>query len=176
MDMIKLIQQRRSCRIYSDTPIENEKIEILKKAALWSPTSKNSRPWEFVFVDQPEKLEALSKCKPHGGSFVSKAPMAIVILADPAKSDVWIEDTSVAASYLQLIAEDLGLGSCWVQVRERNHESGEKASEIVKDILSAPANLEVACIITIGYKGKERRPYSDEDLVVERIHKNTFGA
>ncbi len=172
--MIDLIQNRRSCRIYTEQKVEADKIEALQKMALWAPTSKNNRPWEFVFVDNKDMLQQLSECKPHGAAFVKNSPLAIVVMANPAKSDVWIEDCSIAASYLQLGAENIGLGSCWVQIRERNHASGISASEQVKTILNAPANLEVACIITVGYKGKERRPYSNDDLLTERIHQNGF--
>nr|WP_319400994.1 nitroreductase family protein [uncultured Carboxylicivirga sp.] len=174
MKMIDLIQNRRSCRIYTEQKVEADKIEALQKMALWAPTSKNNRPWEFVFVDNKDMLQQLSECKPHGAAFVKNSPLAIVVMANPAKSDVWIEDCSIAASYLQLGAENIGLGSCWVQIRERNHASGISASEQVKNILNAPANLEVACIITVGYKGKERRPYSNDDLLTERIHHNGF--
>nr|WP_321453771.1 nitroreductase family protein [uncultured Carboxylicivirga sp.] len=174
MKMIDLIQNRRSCRIYTEQKVEADKIEALQKMALWAPTSKNNRPWEFVFVDNKDMLQQLSECKPHGAAFVKNSPLAIVVMANPAKSDVWIEDCSIAASYLQLGAENIGLGSCWVQIRERNHASGISASEQVKTILNAPANLEVACIITVGYKGKERRPYSNDDLLTERIHQNGF--
>ncbi len=174
MNIIDLIQQRRSCRLYNGQAIEPEKIELLKKVALWSPTSKNNRPWEFVFVDDEDLLQQLSECKPHGAAFLAKAPMAIVILADPQKSDVWIEDTAIAASFIQLAAEDIGLGSCWIQVRERDHESGKAASEVVKKVLKAHEHLETACIIALGYKAKERRPYSEEDLLTERIKHNQF--
>ena len=174
MKTIDLVQQRRSCRIYTEQKVELEKVDQLKKIALWSPTSKNNRPWEFVFIDDKSLLEELSVCKPHGAAFLKNAPLAVVILADPNKSDVWIEDCSIAASFLQLGAEDLGLGSCWIQIRERTHSSGSTASEQIKKLLNAPANLETACIIAIGYKGKERRPYTDEDLLTDRIHLNQF--
>ncbi|MEG3070258.1 MAG: hypothetical protein RQM92_04925 [Candidatus Syntrophopropionicum ammoniitolerans] len=32
------------------------------------------------------------------------------MLADPGKSDVWIEDASIAALTIQLVAHSLGLG------------------------------------------------------------------
>lgn len=171
---IDLIQQRRSCRLYEEKPVTQEQIETLQKALLWAPTSKNNRPWEFVFVTNPDTLKQLSMAKPHGANFIASAPLAVVIMADPAKSDVWIEDTAVAATLLQMTAEDLGLGSCWVQIRGRQHESGELASTVVKTILHAPEQLEIASIISIGFKGKERKPNSDDMLLSERIHQDQF--
>lgn len=54
-----------------------------------------------------------------GAAFLADAAMAVVVMADPLASDVWIEDASIASIMIQLQAEDLGLGSCWIQVRER---------------------------------------------------------
>lgn len=171
---IDLIQQRRSCRLYQEEAVSQEDIETLKKALLWSPTSKNNRPWEFVFVTDKTTMVEFGKAKPHGANFAASAPLAVVILADPQKSDVWIEDCSIAAAFLQMAAEDLGLGSCWIQLRNRKHESGESSSDFVKRIIGAPDNLEAAYIITIGRKGKERKPNSDDMLLHERIHSEKF--
>lgn len=174
MNAIELIKNRRSCRIFKSTPIESEKIDTLTKAALWSPTSKNNRSWEFVWVDDVNLLEKLSKCKPHGAEFMAKAPLALVIFGNPLKGDVWVEDTAIAATLVQLTAEDLGLGSCWIQVRLRDHDSNLSSNDYCKQLLNAPEHLETASIIAIGYKEKERAPYSDEHLTMERVHKNGF--
>jgi nitroreductase len=174
MSILETIQKRRSCRIFTSQPVEKEKQEALIKAALWSPTSKNSRPWEFILVDEPAIIEQLSNCKPHGAEFMKGATLAIVIAADPQKSDVWVEDTSIAASFIQLAAEDLGLGSCWVQVRLRQSQGEQSASEYCKQLLNIPEHFEVASIIAIGYKAKERQPYTDSALLNDRIHYNSF--
>lgn len=174
MSVINTIQNRRSCRNYTEQTVEQEKIEILTKAALWSPTSKNNRPWEFIWVTEKETLSALSTCKPHGADFIGKCPLALVIIANPLKSDVWVEDTSIAATMVQLAAENIGLGSCWVQVRLRAHGSGVPSSDYCKRVLSIPDEYEVASIITLGYKAKERCPYTDEQLMTEKIHTNLF--
>ncbi|MFT3738644.1 MAG: nitroreductase family protein [Breznakibacter sp.] len=174
MNMLTLIQQRRSCRIFEDKPIEPDKIDALTKAILWSPTSKNSRPWEFIWVDDKATISELAKCKPHGAEFLTGAPLALVIVADPQKSDVWVEDTAIAATLAQLTAEDLGLGSCWVQIRLRQHHAGITADEACKQLLHIPGHYQTASIIAIGYKQKERKPYADEQLLKEKIHLNKF--
>ena len=66
-----------------------------------------------------------------GADFLKDAPLAIVVLADPLASDVWIEDASIASILIQLQAEDLGLGSCWIQVRERYTATGMPADEYI---------------------------------------------
>lgn len=174
MNLIELIQSRRSCRIFKDKAIEKEKIDLLTKAALWSPTSKNNRPWEFIWVDDAHLISQLAQCKPHGAEFMASAPLALVIVADPQKSDVWIEDTAIAASFVQLAAENLGIGSCWIQVRLRDHLNNQLASDYCKQLLNIPAHFETATIIALGYKQKERKPYTDEQLLTDKVHWNRF--
>ncbi|WP_026475402.1 nitroreductase family protein [Alkaliflexus imshenetskii] len=172
--LLELIQHRRSCRSFLPRAIETDKTAQLAKALLWSPSSKNNRPWDFIFVDDVETIRLLSTCKPHGASFMSGAPLAVVIVGDMEKSDVWVEDCAIAAILLQMTVESIGLGSTWVQVRLRAHDEQLTASDYIKKILNIPANLEVASIIAIGYKAKERAAYSDAELLNERIHHNRF--
>ena len=61
--MIELLRNRRSIRQYLDRPIEPEKIERLKEAALRAPSSRNIDPWEFIFVDDRELLAAADLAK-----------------------------------------------------------------------------------------------------------------
>ncbi len=172
--MLKLIQNRRSCRNFTPAKVENEKIDQLLKAALWSPTSKNNRPWEFVVVEDENTLEKLSMCKSHGAAFLSGAPLGIVIMGDPGKSDVWIEDCSIASIMMQMTGESIGLGSTWIQVRQRFFDEQTSAGEKVREILKAPSRLEVLGIMAFGYKAKNRSPYSEEMLLRERIHYESF--
>ena len=67
--------------------------------------------------------------------------LAIVVMADPLASDVWIEDAAIASIMIQLQAEDLGLGSCWVQVRERFTATGMPSDEFVHGILDIPCSF-----------------------------------
>lgn len=172
--MLELIQKRRSCRNFTDKKLTQDQIDQLLKSALWSPTSKNNRPWEFVVTEKAETLEALSQCKPHGAAFLSGAPLGIVVLGDPAKSDVWVEDCSIAAIMMQMTAESIGLGSTWIQVRLRLDEEGNMAGDNVKKIINAPDEMEVLGIMAFGHKAKEREPYTENILLWDRIHYEKF--
>lgn len=173
MDMKDLLRQRRSIRKYTSTPIEKETVDQLIRAALLSPTSRNARPWEFILVEDQEILEELSVAKV-GAQPLKGAALGIVVCADPQKSDVWVEDTSIATIILQLQAQDLGLGSCWIQIRERNHQDGTPAEEYVKKLLGIPENLQVESIVSLGYPAETRREHSGDELLMERIHRNTY--
>ena len=120
---IDLLRARRSIRRFQDRPVEQEKIDILIEAMLRSPSSRGLSPWEFVVVTEKETLVRLSQAKSYGSSFLKNAPLAIVVCADPKKCDVWVEDCSIASILLHLAATDLGLGSCWIQIRLREHDA-----------------------------------------------------
>ena len=106
--MLDIFYNRRSTRKFSNQKIEEEKIQKLITAALLAPSSKGSRPWEFIVVDDPALLSVLANSKPHGASLLKHAPLAVIIAGDKTKSDVWIEDCSIASVFVQLEAEALG--------------------------------------------------------------------
>ncbi len=170
----RLIQARRSMRKFTEEELTKEEVELLLRAALMAPSSKRSNPWQFIVVDDKETLKALAQCKEAGAGLVAGAPLAVVVVADPLVSDVWIEDASVATLMIQLQAEDLGLGSCWVQVRERFTADGVSAGEVVRDLLEIPQPLQVLSIVAVGHKGMERKPFDEEHLQWEKVHINKF--
>jgi nitroreductase len=97
-----------------------------------------------------------------------------VICGDEALSDVWVEDCAIAAIVAHLTAHSLGLGSCWIQIRNRAY-SGEKTSETyVRELLGIPANLRVEAIISVGFSGETRAPVPAERLPYEKIKYNRY--
>jgi nitroreductase len=83
---------------------------------------------------------------------------------------VWVEDASVAAMNILLQAEDLGLGACWIQVRNRYTTDEQPTEQVVKSLLSIPEEQRVVCIIAVGHKGMERKPQNEDRLKWERVH------
>ena len=169
------IQKRRSIRKFTDTPVEQEKRDIIIEAGLRSPSSMGRDPWEFIVVDDKELLEKLSKAKPHGSAFLKGAALGIAVCADTAKSDVWVEDTSIASTHIYLAAESLGLGACWIQMRKRNYSDDMTSGQYVESLLNLPENVEVLSIIALGYPAEEKNPHKKESLKYDRIHKNMYG-
>lgn len=174
-NFVDLISTRRSTRKFTAEEITQEEVVSLMKAALMSPASKRSNPWQFILIDDKETLQKVAHCKEHGSAFLADASLGIVILADPLASDVWIEDASVASILIQLQAEDLGLGSCWIQVRERFTASGVPSGEYLHEVLDIPLPLQVLSVIAIGHKGIERKPFDESHLQWEKIHLNKYG-
>lgn len=169
-----LAARRRSMRKFTSENLSQEDLAALMGTVLMAPSSKGTCCWEFVVVDKRELLQQLSECKEHGSAMLADAAMAVVVLADPSVSDVWIEDASVATTYLLLQAEDSGLGACWVQVRNRQTADGSPAEEMVRRILNVPSHLRVLSIVALGHKGMERKPFNPENLKWDKIHVNAF--
>uniref|UniRef100_UPI003217D9FD nitroreductase family protein n=1 Tax=uncultured Draconibacterium sp. TaxID=1573823 RepID=UPI003217D9FD len=172
--MIELLRKRRSIRRYTNKAIEAQKVELLKEAVLRSPSSKNINPWEFIFVDDRELILKLKACKPHGITPLSTAPLAVVICADKTKNDVWVEDCSIASVLLQLTAQTLGLGSCWIQVRKRWYSNEVSSEQYIQNVLHIPENFKVLSIVTVGYAETERAGKSFDELQSEKIRMNGF--
>ena len=174
MDFKDLVQLRRSHRKFTGEEIDGEDVKLILRAALMSPTSKGQRAWQFVVVDDKTDLEKLSDAKDLGGQFLKDAPLAIVVLGDPVQNDCWVEDGSIAAITMQLQAEALGLGSCWIQMRGRGLSDGTSADTVIQGVLDIPENYSCLCILAIGDKADERKPQNEDKLKWENVHLNKF--
>ena len=174
-NFLELLKQRRSSRVFTDELIDKEAVCNLMKAALMSPSGHRINPWEFILVEDKAVLKALSKSKEHGAGLLEGAAMAVVVLGDTTKTDVWIEDCSIATIILQLAAEDLGLGSCWVQIRRRKDADGNVAEDNVRSLLNIPAHYAVLSIVALGHKARETQPFDEEKMQWDKIHLGSFG-
>ncbi|MBU4437995.1 MAG: nitroreductase family protein [Acetobacterium sp.] len=168
------LKTRRSIRKFKDLAVEQEKIEAILKSALMAPSSRGRRPWEFIAVIDNDLLTQLSLCRDHGSAFLKGVPLAIVVAADKEACDIWIEEASIVAILIQLAAQDLGLGSCWIQVRERYQSEQKKTEDYIKDCLSIPEQYAVECVIAIGYPDEVKKPHDENTLLYEKIHFNQF--
>ena len=101
-------------------------------------------------------------------------PLGIVICADSTRSDVWIEDCSIAAILLQMTAHDLGLGSCWIQVRNREHSETMSAERYVQGLLGLPPHIKVECMVSIGYPGETKKPVPENELEYNKVKHNQY--
>lgn len=169
-----IIYTRRSIRRFVDCVIESEKIEKLLKAALLAPSGKRMYPCDFIIVDDAIVLGNLSKAKTHGAALIKNAPLAIVIVADTSKYDIWVEDASIAATYIMLEAEDQGLGCCWVQMRLRGTEDGQSATENMQAELGLPEGFEILSVLALGYRNEDKTAYTDQDLKYGKVHHNKY--
>jgi nitroreductase len=172
---LPLAQRRRSIRKFQSKPVEPEKIDSLVEALLRAPTSRGKNSWEFVVVTDSALLQKLSSAKPHGADFLKNAALGIVICANPQISDVWIEDASIASTFIHLAAASFELGSCWIQIRERMHGDTQTAEAYIAEMLNLPAHIRVVSIVAIGYPDEHKSPHPKENLPYDKVWLNNYG-
>jgi nitroreductase len=173
-ELIELLRKRRSIRKFTEEKVAPETIELLIEVLLRSPSSRGINPWEFVVVDDGELLARLSRAKEHGAEFLKNAPLAIVVCADGDRSDVWIEDCSIASIIVQLVAQSLGLGSCWAQIRNRTHHGVISAEEYIRELLGLPEHLKIESVIGIGHPGETKRAKPARELQFSKVKRNCY--
>lgn len=174
VDFQNLVASRRSIRKFTDEPLTSEQVGVILKAALMSPSSKGKESWQFLLVEDKEMLRKLSLCKKSGSKPIEGCALAVIVLADPLTSDVWIEDASVASVMMQLQAEDLGLGSCWIQVRERYTEEDVSSGDYIRGLFDIPIQLQVLSVVALGNKAQVRPPVDEDKLRWEKVHIGKF--
>ncbi len=145
MDTFEAILKRRSIRKYLDTPVEDEKINRILEAGRWAPSASNRQPWHFIVVRDAETRKDLADNHPYG-RFMAQSPVVIVVLGDPEKHPKYhLADPHNAVQNMLLVAYSLGLGTCWMGVRDTPIEP------IFKQILGIPEKYRVICSISVGY-------------------------
>jgi nitroreductase len=167
--MLDLLRRRRSVRKFTSEKLSQEHIDALTEAALRSPSSRGISPWKFILVDDPQILAGLATSKVHGAEFLKGAPFAIVVCADSSASDVWIEDCSIAAIIIQMMALSLGLGSCWAQIRCRQHDKDLTAESYIRNLIGLPPQIMVECVVGIGHPAEQKRPVAFSALQTGKI-------
>lgn len=169
MSLFETILKRRSVRTYTDEEIPEEKLEKILEAGLLAPTSRNRKPCEFYLVKDKEILEQLSKSKAAGSSMLENANAAIVVFADSQKADTWIEDSSIALAYMDLMANELDIGSCWCQSHLRFDADNNSSEDVVREIFSKDVKYRVVGILSLGIAKDKPEPHKLSEIDKSKI-------
>ena len=148
---IDIVRSRKSCRLFSDVPLEDGEIDLIMEAGRLAPSSRQLKDVRLVPVRDEGLIRRLALCKDSSTTPLETATFAVIVAADPDVCDVWIEDASIATIMMQMEAEDLGIGSCWIQVRLRTG-NGNPAEDFVKREAGLDGNLKVLSIVAFGRK------------------------
>lgn len=175
MDMLSTILHRRSVRQYTDERIPDDVLDKILYAGLAAASSKNRRPWEFIVVRDKEMLNKLGACRPGAGNLLGKCDTAIVVAADSELVDVWVEDCASAMTQMHLMADALGVGSCWLQVRLRTAPDGVRETQaVIRELLGIPEKYSVMAILTLGIPASHPGARTVDDLLLDKIHRERF--
>ena len=169
---IENIMTRTSIRQYKDQSVEQEKIDIMLKAAMAAPTAVNLQPWHFIVIDDAKTIGLLAGQQP------TNAPLMIAVCGDTNKTtmpdgkgklpDFWIQDVSAATENLLLAAHALGLGAVWTAV----YPIMERTAEVA-NVLNCPQNIIPLAVVRIGYPDESPEP--KDKFKEENISYNKFG-
>lgn len=169
---IENIMTRTSIRKYKDQPVEQEKIDIMLKAAMAAPTAVNLQPWHFIVITDKETIGKLAGQQP------TNAPLMIALCGDMDKTtmpdssdklpDFWVEDVSAATENLLLAAHAQGLGAVWTAA----YPAMDRAEEIAK-VLECPKNIVPVAVVRVGYPDESPKP--KDKFKEENISYNKFG-
>lgn len=160
-----LCQQRRSIRKYTSEPVSQQQLDYILRCALMSPSSKRTNPWEFFVQGSAKTIRDLAGCKTYGSQMFETAQAAIAVALDASLTDTWQADGAIAAEHILLAAEDCGLGACWCHIYQR-----EGSEALAREVFGIPENLHILCVISLGHKDEERKPYDPEKLMYNKIH------
>ena len=169
---IENIMTRTSIRQYKDQPVEQEKIDIMLKAAMAAPTAMNQQPWHFIVITDKKVIDQLAGPRP------TNAPLMIAVCGDTDKTsmpdgkgklpDFWVEDVSAATENLLLAAHALGLGAVWTGA----YPAMEHVAEIA-NVLNCPQNIVPVAVVRVGYPDESPEP--KDKFKEENISYNKFG-
>lgn len=161
--------KRRSTRKFRDEDISKDDLDLILHSALLAPTSMNRKPCNFMVVERKETLKELSECKDMGAGLIAGVNKVIVVIADSMVADTWIEDSSIALTYMHLMATELDIGSCWVQTHLRSKD-GKDSEEVVRDILKIDSHYRIVGMLALGYSDDIPQAHDESDLDKSKIH------
>lgn len=170
MDVFEAMGTRRSIRKYQDKPVSPEIVRDLLGAAMMAPSAGNAQAWQFIVVDDREKLANIRNLNPNA-AMAGRAPMGILVCGDrnlEKYPGYWMQDCSAAMQNLLLAAHAKGLGAVWTGILP-----SEDSFDGFRRMFDLPEHVMPLGFAVIGWPaqklGAEDR-YDDS-----KVHHNTWG-
>lgn len=160
------IFNRRSIRKFKDQAVEPDKIDRLLRAAMQAPSAGNQQPWEFIVIQDKERLAQVSGTSPYAKPIAGSA-VTFVLLANEKELKIptaWEQDLSAATQNLLLEAVHLGLGGVWFGVA-----TSDAVAENVKKFFELPENIRPFAMVSVGYPDGQKNEFADR-YKADRVH------
>ena len=170
MKLVDILLNRRSVRQYTDDTIPEETLNEILQAGLLAPSSRNIKPCEFYVVRDKAVLGRLSRAKAMGAAMLKDCSAAIAVMGNSEKADTWVEDCSIALSFMMLMAEEKEIGNCWCQIHLRSTAEGEDAEMAVREILNAEEPYRVVGILALGFPERKAPAHSLDEINWNKVH------
>ena len=159
MDFLQVIEKRKTFRKYSDRQVEREILDTIISVAETAPSSRNSKSSAFMIIEDRDTLDALSQMRDYGASPLKNAQAAILVMGDTSKTDLWVDNCAISATFIQLAVTSMDLVSCWIHINGRlmfkDNPDGPHSDAYVTDLLGIKDGLRPYCVVAIGYPEEE---------------------
>jgi nitroreductase len=150
MDAYELLLSLRAVRHFTGEPIPQPVIERILQAARWTGSAKNTQPWQFVVVRDPQMLQSLSACGAYA-SHLAGAALAVIVVTPPGYA---LFDAGRVTQSMMLAAWTSGVGSCIASFNEEAR---------VRVLLDIPGAFVAHTAISFGY------PQADAPKTIEGL-------
>jgi len=126
-----LAAHRRSCRWFTDRPVDRQQLEAALALGATAPSACNRQSIRFLVYDQPERVQEILSVPMGTAGFAHQVPVCVVVVGQqrgyPAERDrhVVYVDASLAVMSVLLAAEAQGLGTCcinWAALPDREED------------------------------------------------------
>ena len=149
----------RSVRNYTPDKVCLETIERLLRAAMYAPSVKDRRPWEFFVIEDREHLDTLAEALPEGLA-LKTAPVAILVCCNTRQAGLdgenWPQELGACVQNLMLQAYGEKLGTTWIEIYPRMHEVHQ-----VKTLFHLSSEFVPFAVVAIG------KPVDEQVVVPE---------
>lgn len=174
MDLLDIMRHRRSVRSYLFEHVCEEDMQKIIQAGLLSASGRAKYPWELIVVKNHDTLKQMTNVREGSADMLKQADAAIVVIGNESCSDVWIEDCSIVMCNMHLMADALGLGSCWIQGRVRKAADGRSSDAFLRQLLKYPDTYQLEAILSIGKPQSHPSPREQDDLQMNKVHDEHF--
>ena len=150
-DAVDQMKKVRQARQYGPEPVPDDVLDELLEVARWTGSSRNTQPWHFIVVTDPQQLHALSQVRT-AINWVAEAPLALAIVLDGKSPVSEAYDEGRVTERLLVAARLLGLGggTAWY--------GDESQQQQGKRILGIPEDRTARSIVVLGYPTSVKDP------------------
>jgi nitroreductase len=149
MDVLEAIRRKRAVRQFTAKPLPEDVVRHILDAGRRAQSSKNTQPWDFIAVQDRERLRALAATGEWMGHVAGAALCVAIVTPAPQDNEryAWhMFDSGQAAAYMQLAAQGLGVGSCPGTVYDE---------DAARTILGYPPEKSLRLVLSFGYPAPE---------------------
>lgn len=164
MNVLDVINTRRSIRSYTGELISEEQLKTILKAGFQAPSAHNREPREYIVIRDEDILEKIPTFHPYT-KMLPKAKCGIVVCGNKEKqSEVGFLALDSAASIqnMLLAAHGLDLGAVWCGLYPI-----PELIEPISELLGLPEHIIPISMVVVGVKDKDSKPidrYNEDNI------------